>query len=696
MKIFFRLLSFFGRYRYRLLAGIFVSLVAALLNGISFGALLPIFESLGSREREFSIHFSQREQRLLQNALKESGIEENIPPVGQKIDRQSAQNLLRHLQTYLLQDAKFRDDNPQDDNFQGTDLQKADFQGARQESWGEIERLQLETIIQWKLKLNAAGYSPLQVTIFTCIFILPIYFLKILLVLVCLKLITNTGYMAVRDIRDQLYRKLQNLPLIWFYRKKGGELVSRMVNDAEVISPVISTNMRDSIINIFYLAVYAVILAYLNFKLLLIILIAAPLILPSFLYLMRKIRRAVGKSQELMANLHGHLQEAISGMRIIRLAAMEEYEKSRFHHINQRLYWRTFKEFFYLRMNPNLVEFNAVILVLGIVFLAIYYFDSADFAGSEFLTFTAILAASITPIIQLSRMYGNLQGALAASHRIFYILDQPVEIVQPKKPLPLKHLEHSIVFENVHFSYPETEKEVLQDINLEVKAGTTVALVGESGAGKSTLMDLLARFFRPTKGRILLDGADILDFTVQDHRSRLGIVSQDIFLFYGTVYGNIAYGSPQHSRKEVEKAARLAYAHDFIKEMDNGYDTLIGNRGLYLSGGQRQKIAIARALLRDPEILILDEATSSLDSENERQIQNALERLFRNRTIFVIAHRLSTIEKADLIVTISKGRIVEQGSHSELIQQDSIYAQLQKLGPTRIETEQFIFAKKES
>ena len=248
-------------------------------------------------------------------------------------------------------------------------------------------------------------------------------------------------------------------------------------------------------------------------------------------------------------------------------------------------------------------------------------------------------------------------------------------------------VEECMTFDNILFTYPEADAQVIKGIDLDIPAGTTVALVGESGGGKSTLMDLLARFFDPDQGRILVDGVDIRNFALSDYRSHIGIVQQDTFLFHGSIRENIAYGSPEHDQSEVEKAARLAHAHDFITEMPEGYDTMVGERGVTLSGGQRQRISIARALLHDPEIMILDEATSALDTESERLVQDALERLFKNRTTFVIAHRLSTIEKADIIVVISHGTIEDMGRHEDLMERSGLYARLQQISREATEPE---------
>jgi len=358
---------------------------------------------------------------------------------------------------------------------------------------------------------------------------------------------------------------------------------------------------------------------------------------------------------------------------------MENYETERFQKVNQKLYWRSFKQEFYLRMGPNLVELTSASVTIGVIALGASFLDPANFTGGAMITFLITLMFILRPIMQLSGMYGKINQSVISGRRIFEIMDMDLEVKDPENPVAYSPLKDSIEFKDVHFTYPETEAEILHGISMKVKAGQTVAIVGESGSGKSTLMDLLARFFSPTGGSILIDGEDINNFKVYDHRKRIGIVTQEIFLFHGTIKENIAYGKPEYSVSDVEKAAKLANAHDFIMELPDGYDTVIGTGGFTLSGGQRQRIAISRALLRNPEILILDEATSALDTESERLVQNALERLFMNRTTFVIAHRLSTIEKADFIVVISGGKIADTGTHEDLIKRKGLYAKLQEI-----------------
>lgn len=659
MRHFHRLLGYTFRYKVRFFSGVAVSFLVAVLNGFSLTLFVPLFDALGDDGAVFEIQFDEGERELLQRVVNNyseielavvGGAEAvKIPRGSEKIDRFLAADLLTLIR------------------------KKEDFGFSR------LEDLRLQLLVKNKLRINQAGFSPLKVVYTAALVVLPLYFLKLFLHLVTVRLIARTGYRAVRDMRGDLYEKAQNLPLTYFYREKTGLLMSRIINDVEIIAAVISSNLRDAITNVFYIITHVLLLAYLNLELLLISFITVPLILSPVTLFSRKIRKSTNQSQGLLADLNAHLQEAISGVRVIRAFGAEEYETDRFRHVNHRLYWRKFKQEFYLRMGPNLVELTSAMVVIGIVALGSVFIDGVNFTSGMFLTFLVTLLFIIRPIIQLSGMYSKMQSASAAGERIFEIMDLEPDIQDPPNPVELKPLEKSIRFEHVFFSYPGTDREVLSDIDFEIPAGSTVALVGESGGGKSTMMDLLAGFFVPVKGQILIDGTPIPHFRIGDHRSRIGIVTQEIFLFHGTIHDNIAYGREDYSRRDVERAARLAHAHDFISTYPEGYDTMLGERGMTLSGGQRQRIAIARALLRDPEILILDEATSALDTESERIVQKALERLFKNRTTFVIAHRLSTIESADIILVVSDGKIVDRGKHEDLIQKEGLYARLQDI-----------------
>ena len=672
MKIFLRLLSYLKPYRYRYGLGVLVSFFVAVLSGLSLSVFTPFFEIIGSGGEidPYLMSFKKRERDLLQKALNLSSysVPIKIPLAPQSLGQSLSENVLKALSSENRAKRKLGEK-------------------ARMEELGLFEKLKLQTIIYAKLKVNASGFSFMRILFSVVIFVLLLWSLKLLLILVSVRLISRSGYLAVRDIRDALYLKIQGLGLTWFYRNKSGELVSRLSSDAEIVATVISENLRDTITNFFYVIIYLLILFYLNMKLFLIIFALLLFLSPFLLFMRKRIRKAIDRSQSLVADLHGHVQESISGMKLIRFMQMEDYETQRFQKINDRIYWGRFKEILYDKAVPYFSEFNSVIVILALLSLGAVFLESSDFSSSDFMVFLVTLSFIMRPTNQIFSMYAKIQGAIAAGMRIFQIMDKKFEDQDSPQPIAFQALKKNIQFKDICFSYPESERQVLHNINLEVPVGATVALVGESGGGKSTLMDLLVRFFRPSSGQILFDGEDIQNFRILEHRSRIGIVTQDIFLFHGNVYDNIAYGKENAKAKEVEQAARLAHAHDFIKSMPKAYKSPVGNHGLNFSGGQRQRIAIARALLRDPEILILDEATSALDAQSEKLVHKGMERLFRNRTTFIIAHRLSTVEKADIIIVIEEGKIVEYGNHRSLLKKAGYYAALQKLN----RDQQFLF-----
>lgn len=656
------------QYKSRFLSGLCIAFLVALLNGLSLTAFIPLFDALGDRSAEFLIQHSKHERKLLQKAvllhffkveLPEQIVTQSltetdwkkyeIPSVPEKISKEQSHTVLDALKDPPI--TKF----------------------------STIDRLNLITIIKWKLKINEAGFRPFDIILTALLIVFPLYLARMVFHLVSIRLIAGTGYMAIRDLRRELYQKLHQLPLYHFYREKTGYLMSRMIHDVELVAAVVSSNMRDSITNIFFLITHVLILIYLNYKLLFISILTVPLILSPVSLFSRKINSSTRRSQDLLAELSGVLQEDISGVRTVRSFAVEKWMNDRFSAKNQRYTWRSFKELFYIRMGPNLVELTSSLVTVGIIGLGAFFIDGVNFSGGEFFAFLLTLLFIIRPIIQLSSMFAKVAQAEAAGERIFELLDSDSDVTDPKNPIIKQRMTQGIEFSNVTFVYPKTDKKVLQNVNFKVKAGQTVALVGESGAGKSTLMDLMSRFFDATEGEIKIDGNDIRNFSVHDHRSRIGIVQQENFLFHGTIQANICYGRPNFTVKDAERAARLANAHDFIERFPEGYNTIVGERGVMLSGGQRQRISIARALLYDPEILILDEATSALDTESEQLVQRALSRLFKNRTTFVIAHRLSTIEKADLILVVSSGTIVDQGTHAELLGREGLYARLQQI-----------------
>ncbi|PJZ50224.1 ABC transporter ATP-binding protein [Leptospira saintgironsiae] len=623
MKIFFRLMSYSVRYKYRFSLGIAFALLTAVLNAVSLTSIIPLFDTMAADPNtRFQFEFTEAEQEII--AKEESNLEIRLNPV------ERAKKVLIDVKRWSNGRTKYME--------------------------------------------------PKEVVWAVCLLILPLYGLKLITYLASVYCLATAGYWAVRDIRQELFEKNQMLPLTFFFKEKTGLLMSRIINDVEVVAAVISSNFRDATINFFYVITHLLVLLYLNTELLLIACGTVPLIILPVTLFTKKITRSTERFQEKLADLNANLQEMISGIKVIRVFNTEKYEKEKFQKINQNVYRRNFKGQYYLQIAPSLVELTSSLVALGFFALGARYILAGNigspFTVGQFMVFLLTLLFLLRPLTQLSQMVGKISQAIIAGRRIFEIIDLETEDHSEDEKVKVERVTNSIQFKGINFAYPGTNAEVLKDINLNVKVGETIAIVGASGCGKSTLMDLIPRFFDPSVGSIEFDGQNIKDLSLADLRNKIGIVTQDIFLFHGKVADNIAYGKPGASRKDVIRAARLAHAHDFIKQMDNGYDSILGVRGLNLSGGQRQRLVIARALLRDPEIMILDEATSALDAESERLVSDAFRRLFANRTTFVIAHRLSTIKDIPRILVMDNGRIVEEGSHTSLMEQNGLYRKL--------------------
>lgn len=490
-------------------------------------------------------------------------------------------------------------------------------------------------------------------------------------------LVVKLGLRITTEFRSLLFKHIHSLSLGFFKNSSTGILISRITNDVAIIQAAVSHVVVDLVKDVLTALILLGLVFYRDWELTLYSLIALP---GSFLFLYKvgkKLRKLSHQGQESMAELTTTLYETFSGARIVKAFNAEGRETKRFDKENELFY----------RLNKKLTKYRVItspameiVSALGMA-LVIWYGGSKVIQGQStpgnFFSFLAAMGMMYSPIRRLSRINATVQQALAAAGRVFEVLDLKPEIVDKANAIEIKDFTNAIVYKGVNFGYGS--QTILKDIDLTVKKGEVVALVGVSGVGKSSLVDLIPRFHDVTSGSIEIDEIDIRDLKVTSLRRLIGLVTQDVILFNDTVFNNIAYGSENASRQEIEGAAIAAFAHDFIMDMPDKYDTAIGEKGVKLSGGQKQRLAIARAILKDPAILILDEATSALDAESELIVQQALQNLMKNRTTIVVAHRLSTIVRADKIVVMEGGRIADIGCHDDLLLRSEIYQRLYRL-----------------
>ncbi len=482
------------------------------------------------------------------------------------------------------------------------------------------------------------------------------------------------GLDIIRQLRNRLYDRIQDLPLAFFQTERTGVLMSRITNDVNILKSMVSNAVTGSLRDAATIVGLTGVVFYQNWRMAIIAFFILPIAFWPVFALGRKVRRFSTGCQQAMAEMSAFLHETFAGNKIVKAFGMEAHEKRRFFERTQRLFELQIKEVVVSSLSSPIMEFFGG---LGIAFV-IWYGGSQVIAGQTtpgtFMSFLTCVMLLYDPVKKLSHLNNSIQQGLAAADRVFDIIETRSDIQDPAHPQPMPAGVHEVRFENVHFAYGE--KQVLRGIDLTVPPGRVLALVGMSGGGKTTLVNLIPRFYDVTEGRICIDGTDIRDYSVSDLRKQIAIVTQDPILFNETVRDNIAYGNPNADEQAILAAAEAAYADEFIRQLPAGLDTTIGELGGRLSGGQKQRLCIARALLKDAPILILDEATSSLDTESEALVQKALENLMQGRTTFVIAHRLSTIARADQIIVIVDGCIVEQGTHQSLLAAKGEYAKL--------------------
>ncbi|HEU4416137.1 MAG TPA: ABC transporter ATP-binding protein [Candidatus Angelobacter sp.] len=495
-------------------------------------------------------------------------------------------------------------------------------------------------------------------------------------------LVNYAGFGLITDLRNNVYDRLLQRSIAFFSRHSTGTLVSTVVNDVEKVQVTLTIALAEFLQQFFTLVFLIGVVIVLGHKMALVLLIFVPFVIVSAGKIGRRVRTTTRKGQDKLADIQNILHESITGNRIVKAFTMEKWESQRFLAAAKKLFRANLRSVAVQAVSSPLMDILGVAAVALLLWIGRTQIKTGAMTPGIFIAFIIAVFRLYDPVRKMAFFNNSFQQAVGASQEIFRLMDEKDEIADRPDALALPAFRDRVRFENVSFSYSGAngaEPEILRNVNLETRAGEIVAIVGSSGAGKSTLVHLIPRFFDVTSGAIKLDGMDVRDVTVSSLRAQIGIVTQETILFNDTVRNNIAYGQPNVPSDTVMEAARAALAHDFILRLPNGYDTVIGEKGLRLSGGERQRIAIARAILKNAPILILDEATSALDTESEALVQSALQNLMSGRTVFVIAHRLTTVRHADRIVVLEGGRISDSGTHEDLLTRLGTYRKLYEL-----------------
>ena len=554
-----------------------------------------------------------------------------------------------------------------------------DFDSISKEqiAWSHADQLTLNERIKYIANQLILQGSQLDSLRRLCLIIFSVFLFKNIFLYIKNILVSYVQFSLIVRIRNSLYRHIHALSMSYFNRKKSGELASVMMNDVNVMQNAFTTTFQKLLVEPLNILFFGAILFIIDWKLSLVALLTLPL--AGFLYVSVgvSIRRKSKRIQEKIASIMHILTEALYSIRVIKAFATKDHEIQKFETEGNRYFHLLFRR---AKLNNLATPINEIIGVLiGVILLwygGMQVIQMETLTSEDFLRFILVLFAMLAPIKTLGTVNITIQNSLAAAERVFKVIDSKPDINDKPDAKEIESFSEEIRFDNVSFDYGEKSVPVLKNVSFSISKGSVVALVGSSGAGKSTIADLIPRFYDTTSGSVNIDGEDIREYKLSNLRKMMGIVSQEVILFNDTVKNNISYGQPETKETDIISAAKSANAMEFIDSLPEGLDTVIGERGIKLSGGQKQRLSIARAIIKNPSVLILDEATSSLDSESEKLVQQAIEQLMKDRTVLVIAHRLSTVKNADEIIVLEKGQVVEMGNHETLIKKGQTYHKL--------------------